>query len=78
MKDVKFFGISKLLIIGFVVTLISALQVFEGATWIQEYPQLVAWLGVTIGVLTFLSRIFTGKTLTLLPRLAKPPRKPGG
>lgn len=55
----KSVGDSKLVIVGALTTLLSALQLMSGAEGISNYPRLVGWIGVGIGVTTIALRVVT-------------------
>ena len=50
---------SKTVWLGMLITLLSILGLVAGEPWIQDYPQVVAVLGIITGVLTVIIRQFT-------------------
>lgn len=50
---------SKMNWLGMIVTVISMLGLLQGEEWIQQYPQVVAALGIAAGILTVIFRQFT-------------------
>ena len=50
---------SKTVWLGIATSVISILGIFAGQGWIQEYPQIVSGIGLTVGILTVVVRHFT-------------------
>lgn len=57
---------SKTVWFGTITSILSALTFFQGEAWVQEYPQLVAGIGVGVGLLTVVLRLVTNKPMELL------------
>ena len=60
---------------GLIITLISVFGVLEGSEFIAQYPQVVAGIGVAIGVLTIALRFLTGEPLVAFGRSFFKPKK---
>ena len=54
---------SKTVWLGIVTALISILGLFAGQEWIQQYPEIVSYIGLAIGILTVIVRHYTTKPL---------------
>lgn len=57
---------SKMNWLGVIVTIVSVLGLLQGEEWIQQYPQVVAGLGIAAGFLTVILRQFTVKPVRKL------------
>lgn len=49
---------SKLTWVGILTALVSVAQAVQGSELIAQYPEAVAWIGVGVGALTALLRVF--------------------
>lgn len=54
---------SKTVWLGIVTALISILGLFAGQEWIQQYPEIVSYIGLAIGILTVIVRHYTTRPL---------------
>jgi len=60
---------SKLVWLGVLQTVLSVLLLLQGEAWLAELsPQLVAWIGTAIGILTVFLRFVTGRPIAIVKR----------
>jgi len=55
------FGISKTMILSIMTTVVSVITLLMGEQWIMAYPDVVAWMGIVVGILTGILRQVTSK-----------------
>ena len=63
----KFFGLSKTIWANIAVTAVSLLTAFNNLEWVQDNPQMVAFVGAAIGVANVLLRLVTNQPVTIKP-----------
>lgn len=54
---------SKAIWLGVLTALISLLGLIAGQEWIQQYPDIVSYIGLAIGILTVIVRHYTTRPL---------------
>jgi hypothetical protein len=55
---------SKTMRVAILTTVVSVLALLQGEQWIAEYPQVVAVIGVAIGVVQVVLRTLTSRPVT--------------
>ena len=75
MRDTKF---SKTLWLAIVTTILSVLTLVQGEAWIQEYPQVVGYIGIAIGLLGIVFRFLTSMPLGAAVKIKKALKKKDG
>ena len=54
---------SKSIWLGVLTALISLLGLIAGQEWIQQYPEIVSYIGLAVGILTVIVRHYTEEPL---------------